>query len=96
MFELIAFLALFAVAACVVLCAGLFLKLVFKIVLFPVWLAIGLVKLVGGLVAAVAVVAVCVALAPLVVLLVLFVGLPLLALFGFLALLGLGGALVAA
>ena len=91
--ELIAFLALCALAVGAVLFIGLLLKLMFKIVLFPVWLAIGLVKLVGGLVVGVGVAVLCLVLAPLALILLLCVGLPLLALF---ALFGFGWAVVAA
>ena len=91
--ELIAFLVLCALAAGAVLFIGLLLKLTFKIVLFPVWLAIGLVKMVGGLAVGLVVAVLCLVLAPLAVVLLLCVGLPLVALF---ALFGLGWAVVAA
>lgn len=93
MFELIAFLGLFALAAGALLFVGLVFKLLFKIVLFPVWLVLGLVKLVAGLATGLIVAVLCVVLAPLAVVLLLFVGLPLLALF---ALFGFGCAVVAA
>jgi len=92
MFELIAFLALCAVVFGAVLFVGLVFKLLFKIALFPIWLALGLVKLVGGLAVGLVVAVLCLVLAPLAIMLLLFVGLPLLALF---ALFGLGGAVFA-
>ncbi len=93
MIELIAFLALCALAVGVVLFVGLLFKLLFKIVLFPVWLAIGLVKLIGGLVVGLVALVLCLVLAPLALVLLLFVALPLLALF---VLFGLGWTVVAA
>ena len=91
--ELIAVLALCALAAGAVLIVGLVFKLLFKVLLFPVWLAVGVVKLVAGLAGALLVAVLGLVVAPLAVILLLCVGLPLLALF---ALFGLGWAVVAA
>jgi len=96
MLELIALLTLGALVIGVLILVGFLFKIAFKIVLLPVWIIFGLLKLVLGLVAGalgLVLAVVAIALVPVAIILFLFVGLPLLALAG---LVGVGVSVVAA